>query len=78
VKAAILEIDGMTVGFSSPADVAGISEKNLLAMIEAGWVIIVCYFLNHHDSAPCGKTRRELLAEVELALADRGQTPAAA
>jgi hypothetical protein len=74
-----LEIDGMKVGFASPGDVAGILEKNLEGLIEAGCTVIVFYVLNHYDSAPRGQMRPELLAEVELALAEREQpAPAAA
>ncbi|MBA4190805.1 MAG: hypothetical protein C0467_22695 [Planctomycetaceae bacterium] len=42
VKAAVLEIDGVKVGFASPGDIAEILEENLEPLIAAGCVVIVC------------------------------------
>lgn len=42
VRAAILEIDGVKVGFASPGDIAEILEENLEPLITAGCVVIVC------------------------------------
>ncbi len=42
VRGAIVEIDGVKVGFASPGDKPLILEENLVPLIEAGCVVVVC------------------------------------
>jgi hypothetical protein len=63
VKAAILEIDGVNIGFASPGDKPGILEENLELLIAAGCIVIVC----------ATHTRRSKTVEVVKRLASQSE-----
>ena len=64
VKAAIVEIDGVKVGFASPGDIAEILEENLEPLIAAGCVVIVCAT---HTRGGTVETVRRLASEADPA-----------